>query len=56
MSTQHIIQTLFEIAVIAFIFWGYFNQDKLVRFEEKIAKVIKHKICDAKRAHFKFVK
>ena len=36
MSTLHLIQTICEILVIGFIVWGYFNQSKLVNFEDKI--------------------
>ncbi len=32
----YIIQTIFEVAVVAFIVWGVFNEQKLVDFEEKV--------------------
>lgn len=36
MSTLHLIQTICEILVAAFIIWGLFNEQKLVDFEDKI--------------------
>lgn len=35
MSTAHAIQTFIEIALVAFLIWGVFNEDKFVAFEEK---------------------
>lgn len=32
----YIIQTVFEFAVVGFIVWGVFNEQKLVDFEEKV--------------------
>ena len=32
----YIIQTIFEVAVVGFIVWGVFNEQKLVDFEEKV--------------------
>ncbi len=43
MSTLHMFQTVFEIAAIGFIIWGYFNQEKLVSFERKIKASIKRR-------------
>ena len=51
-----IIQTLIEFAVALFIIWGLFHEDTLIEFEEKIAKVIKDKIRNAKHAHVKVAK
>lgn len=36
MSTPHLIQTIFEILMVAFIIWGIINEQKLVDFENKI--------------------
>lgn len=41
MSTPHIIQTIIEILVIAFIFWGLFHEDILADFEKRLFKKIK---------------
>ncbi len=43
MSALHLFQTVLEIVAIGFIIWGYFNQDKLVSFEEKIKSQIKRR-------------
>lgn len=32
----YIIQTILEVAVVGFIVWGVFNEQKLVDFEEKV--------------------
>ena len=29
--------TLFEIILVAFVFWAIFNEDKFIRFEKRIA-------------------
>ena len=36
MSTPHLIQTICEILVAAFLIWGLFNEQKLIDFEDKI--------------------
>ena len=36
MTLGMFIQTLLEIGAVAFIIWGLFNEQKLVRFEERI--------------------
>lgn len=41
MSTPHLIQTICEILVIAFIFWGLFHEDILADFEKRLFKKIK---------------
>lgn len=41
MSTPHLIQTIIEILVIAFIFWGLFHEDILADFEKRLFKKIK---------------
>ena len=30
MSGLHLLQSIFELAVIAFIVWGFFNEDKFI--------------------------
>ncbi len=37
------LRTLFEIAVVAFIIWGLFNEERLVAFEEKVLSRIRRK-------------
>ena len=41
MSTLHLIQTIIEILVIAFIFWGLFHEDIIADFEKRLFKKIK---------------
>ena len=36
-----VLKTVLEFAVAAFIIWGIFNEQKLVRFEDRIAARIK---------------
>lgn len=36
MSLGMIFSTIFEIALVAFLFWGFFNEDKLIRLEKRI--------------------
>ena len=36
-----ILKTVLEFAVAAFIIWGIFNEQKMVRFEDRIAARIK---------------
>ncbi len=41
MSSLHFFQTFLEVAAIGFIIWGYFNQDKLVSFENRIKAFVR---------------
>ena len=43
MSTLHLLQTILEVLAIGFIVWGYFNQDKLVSFENRIKAFFKRR-------------
>jgi hypothetical protein len=43
MTTQQFIITLLELAAVAFVIWGAFNENKLIDFENKIAEVIRKK-------------
>lgn len=38
-----VLRTVLEFAVAAFIIWGIFNEEKLIRFEDRIAERIKRK-------------
>lgn len=42
------VQTILEVLAVGFVIWGFFNEQKLVRFEEKIK-------CYIKRRNFKVV-
>ncbi len=48
MTFLFVLQTILEIAGAAFLIWGIFNEQKLVRFEEKIK-------CYFLRRNFKVV-
>ncbi len=54
MSTLHLFQTVLEIVAVGFIIWGYFNQDKLVSFENKIKSHIKRRRLKVKTADSSF--
>lgn len=41
MSASHFIQTIIEIFLILFAIWGMFNEQVLIKFEQKISKLIK---------------
>ena len=41
MSTQHLIQTIFEILIATFLIWGLFNEDIIADFEERLFKKMK---------------
>ncbi len=43
MALKFAIQTIFEIAVVALIIYGFIYEDKLIAFEEKIKTSIKSK-------------
>lgn len=40
MSSAFIISTFFEIAAVLLLVWGYFNEDKLIDFEDKFAWLV----------------
>ncbi len=35
--------TLFEIILVAFVFWAIFNEDKFIRFEKRIIATFRRK-------------
>ncbi len=37
------IQTVLEVIAVGFVIWGFFNEQKLVRFEERIACAVRRK-------------
>lgn len=43
MSGIHFFQTILEVMAIGFIVWGYFNQSKLVSFENRIKAFFKRR-------------
>ena len=38
MSTLHTWQTIIELAIVAFLIYGLFQEDKFVAFEERIIR------------------
>lgn len=43
MILKFVIQTVFEIALVVLIIYGFCREDKLIAFEEKITSKIKEK-------------
>ncbi len=43
MSAGMFIQTLFEVIAVAFVIWGLFNEQKLVKFEDRIKSHFKRR-------------
>lgn len=43
MALKFAIQTIFEIAVVALIIYGFICEDKLIAFEDKVKSSIKSK-------------
>ena len=43
MALKFAIQTVFEIAVVVPIIYGFWHEDKLIAFEDKITSKIKEK-------------
>lgn len=40
MSTIFIVKTFFEIAAALLVIWGVYNEDKLIRFEERVKIIL----------------
>lgn len=38
-----VLQTIFEFILVGFVFWGIFNEDKFVKFEENLVAKFKNK-------------
>lgn len=38
-----VLQTIFEIVLVGFVLWGIFNEDKFVRFEERLVAKLRNK-------------
>ena len=43
MSVSFTLTTIFEILLVAAVFWGIFNEDKLIAFEKRLIAVIKRR-------------
>ena len=51
MSNTAAIATMFELAAILLIIWGLCHENKFVRFEDKLAKIIANVIIRHRRKH-----
>ena len=49
MSALFVLQSIFELFLVSFVFWGIFNEGKLVAFEKRIA-------CNIRRRKLKIAK
>ena len=49
MSFTMILTTILEWAVGLFIIWGFFNEEKLIGFEDRVAAAVK-RFFDGKRS------
>jgi len=45
------LQTLFEILLVAAVFWGIFHEDKLIAFEKRFIAVIRRRRLRVVRAN-----
>ena len=54
MSALHLFQTIFEILAVGFIVWGYFNQSRLVAFENRIKAFFKRRELTVKASPSKY--
>ncbi len=40
MTMGFILRTIAEVAVVAFLIWGFFHEDKFIRFEDRLARIV----------------
>lgn len=52
MSIEFGLITAIEITVIMLIVWGFYNEDKLIKFEDKLAWLIASYITKVKRKRY----
>ena len=43
MSLSFALSSIFEILLVAAVFWGIFHEDKLIAFEKRLIAVIKRR-------------
>lgn len=43
MTVSFILSTIFELFLVIGVFWGAFNEDKLITFEKRIIATIKRR-------------
>ena len=57
MSFIHLVQSILEIVLIAFVVWGVFHEDKLIKFEKNIfAHFRRRKLKVVKSAPLRYAK
>lgn len=49
MTIGFILRTIAEIAVVAFLIWGFLHEDKFIRFEDRLARMVVVNIRRMKR-------
>ena len=54
MSATFIFQTFFELCLVLFVVWGFFNEDKLVRLEKNIIANIRRRKLKVKHCNANF--
>lgn len=40
MTMGFILRTIAEVAVVAFLIWGFLHEDKFIRFEDRLARIV----------------
>ena len=40
MTIAFILRTIAEVAVVAFLIWGFLHEDKFIRFEDRLARIV----------------
>lgn len=45
MSLLAVFQTLIEVVLIGFVFWGLFNERRLVAMEKRVIRMLKKKFA-----------
>lgn len=49
MTIGFILRTIAEVAVVAFLIWGFWHEDKFIRFEDRLARIVVGNIRRMKR-------
>ena len=49
MTIGFILRTIAEVAVVAFLIWGFWHEDKFIRFEDRLARIVVVNIRRMKR-------
>ena len=49
MTIGFILRTIAEVALVAFLIWGFWHEDKFIRFEDRLARIVVVNIRRMKR-------